>query len=194
MSINQAARHLLYGMLALQNNLIDRHALVAAFDRWKTEKGRSLGEILLAAKQLTLEDDVLLEGLLVRYLARHGQDAEKSLASLSVACSAVDLLGNVDDPDVKASMRYLPMASADPYITISPSGSSSSATRFKKLRPHARGGLGEIFVAEDQELHREVALKEIQSSQADNQHSRNQFLLEAEITGGLEHPGIVPVY
>jgi serine/threonine protein kinase len=62
------------------------------------------------------------------------------------------------------------------------------------LRPHARGGLGEVFVALDQELHREVALKEIQEDHAHDAISRRRFLLKAEITGGLEHPGIVPVY
>src|SRR6202035_3308940 len=49
-------------------------------------------------------------------------------------------------------------------------------------------------VALDVELHREVALKEIQDRHADDPDSRLRFLLEAEITGGLEHPGIVPVY
>ena len=43
-------------------------------------------------------------------------------------------------------------------------------------------------------MHREVALKEIQEQHADNPHSRGRFVREAEITGGLEHPGIVPVY
>ena len=49
-------------------------------------------------------------------------------------------------------------------------------------------------MARDQELNREVALKEIQSQFADHPDSRSRFLLEAEVTGGLEHPGIVPVY
>ena len=66
--------------------------------------------------------------------------------------------------------------------------------RFRVLRPHARGGVGEVFVAEDAELHREVALKEIQPHHADHPDSRARFVVEAEITGGLEHPGIVPVY
>jgi serine/threonine-protein kinase len=62
------------------------------------------------------------------------------------------------------------------------------------LRPHARGGLGEVHVARDEELNRDVALKEIQGHFADNPESRSRFVLEAEITGALEHPGIVPVY
>jgi serine/threonine protein kinase len=71
---------------------------------------------------------------------------------------------------------------------------SGQGLRYRILRPHAKGGLGEVFVAEDQELHREVALKEIQEERAHDAVSRGRFLLEAEITGGLEHPGIVPVY
>ena len=76
-------------------------------------------------------------------------------------------------------------------------GSSSGAppvSRFQMLRFHAAGGLGEVFVAEDGELHREVALKEIKRQHAGQEESRARFVLEAEITGNLEHPGIVPVY
>jgi WD40 repeat protein/tRNA A-37 threonylcarbamoyl transferase component Bud32 len=66
--------------------------------------------------------------------------------------------------------------------------------RYQILRPHDKGGIGEVFVALDQELNREVALKEIQERHAADEHSRGRFVREAEITGGLEHPGIVPVY
>src|SRR4029079_4475858 len=87
---------------------------------------------------------------------------------------------------------------ANPLATVAPTPSMIEAVkgglRFRIVRPHARGGLGEVFVALDEELHREVALKEIQERAADNQDSRARFMLEAEITGGLEHPGIVPVY
>ena len=68
------------------------------------------------------------------------------------------------------------------------------ANRFRIIRLHARGGLGAVYMATDSELNREVALKEIQDHHADNPVSRGRFLLEAEITGALEHPGIVPVY
>jgi tetratricopeptide (TPR) repeat protein/tRNA A-37 threonylcarbamoyl transferase component Bud32 len=75
-------------------------------------------------------------------------------------------------------------------------GGDGAATllRYRVLRHHAQGGLGQVYVAHDEELHREVALKEIQQRYADDPQSRARFLLEAEITGRLEHPGIVPVY
>src|SRR5262249_45934677 len=57
-----------------------------------------------------------------------------------------------------------------------------------------RGGLGEVFVARDEELRREVALKAIQETFSRDTDSRYRFQLEAEITGRLEHPGIIPVY
>src|SRR5262249_35167348 len=70
----------------------------------------------------------------------------------------------------------------------------SDGARYRILRLHARGGLGVVFVALDQELHREVALKQMQPHLAGDDEYRSRFVQEAEITGGLEHPGIVPVY
>ncbi len=66
--------------------------------------------------------------------------------------------------------------------------------RFRILRLHRTGGLGAVYVARDEELHREVALKEIRDRHAHDPDSRSRFLQEAEITGRLEHPGIIPVY
>ena len=81
---------------------------------------------------------------------------------------------------------------APPALSVG--AATSDGQRFRVLRPHARGGLGEVFVALDAELHREVALKQILEKHADDPASRQRFLVEAEITGGLEHPGVVPVY
>src|SRR4029077_15318599 len=71
---------------------------------------------------------------------------------------------------------------------------TSDGQRFRILRPHAGGGLGAVFVALDSELNREAALKQILDRHADDPDSRARFLLEAEVTGRLEHPGVVPVY
>ncbi|MCU0714046.1 MAG: hypothetical protein MUC43_18460, partial [Pirellula sp.] len=66
-----------------------------------------------------------------------------------------------------------------------------AALRFLVVKAHARGGIGEVFVARDKELNRRVALKEIQNKYADDPSSRARFVVEAEVTGNLEHPGIV---
>jgi eukaryotic-like serine/threonine-protein kinase len=71
---------------------------------------------------------------------------------------------------------------------------TSEARRFRVLRPHAQGGIGKVSVAFDTELRREVALKQIKAERASDADSRGRFVLEAEVTGRLEHPGIVPVY
>src|SRR5262249_38923774 len=71
---------------------------------------------------------------------------------------------------------------------------AANRPRFRPLRPHARGGIGEVFVARDEELNREVALKELQTSLAGWAEAKARFAMEAEITGRLEHPGVVPVY
>jgi serine/threonine protein kinase len=97
-------------------------------------------------------------------------------------------------PDLDAARLARMLAPQDPATLDQPTSRNGSGLRYRILRPHARGGLGEVFVALDQELHREVALKEIKEERAHDSVSRGRFLLEAEITGGLEHPGIVPVY
>ncbi|MEI8020595.1 MAG: serine/threonine-protein kinase [Schlesneria sp.] len=74
------------------------------------------------------------------------------------------------------------------------STSVETSNRFRILRSHAKGGLGKVSVALDLQLNREVALKEILEHFEDDPTARERFVLEAEITGGLEHPGIVPVY
>ncbi len=71
---------------------------------------------------------------------------------------------------------------------------ADTTRRFRVLRPHARGALGEVFVAHDRQVDRLVALKKMNAELADDETSRARFKAEAEITGQLAHPGIPPVY
>jgi len=66
--------------------------------------------------------------------------------------------------------------------------------KYVQLEYTASGGLGEIFRAQDEHLKRLVALKFIQERHLADPESRGRFFLEAEITGRLDHPGVVPVY
>ena len=85
---------------------------------------------------------------------------------------------------------------------ISPSSDASTESResasakaeYRDLRFHAAGGLGEVYLARNSELSRDVSLKFLKQDKAGNPDNLRRFLLEAEVTSRLEHPGIVPVY
>jgi serine/threonine protein kinase len=88
-----------------------------------------------------------------------------------------------------------PAAANAPSRTSRRSGETpGQIDRFRILRKHAEGGLGVVFAAEDRELGREVALKQIRPLYVDDPAMLEKFTLEAKVTGRLEHPGIVPVY
>jgi tetratricopeptide (TPR) repeat protein/tRNA A-37 threonylcarbamoyl transferase component Bud32 len=195
-----ADRHLLFGLLALQNAIITQNQLLAAFQAWTLEKSRSLADHLEACGALDAAKRALLEALTLVHLQAHGGDAQKSLAAIFAGKSTQESLARIDDPEINATLGHVGSAQHSTYddpnctATYSVGSATSDGQRFHILRPHAKGGLGAVFVALDGELNREVAVKQILDSHADDLASRARFLLEAEITGGLEHPGIVPVY
>jgi serine/threonine-protein kinase len=194
-----ADRNLLFGILALQMDFISRDSLIAAMNAWVLDKAKPLGRILVDQGALKETAYALLDPLVEAHLEAHGGDAQRSLAAISSLRSAVEELKVVADADVQASLVHVSAGrheSVDPFATTAPSMGvpTSTGLRFQILRPHDKGALGEVFVARDEELPREVALKQIQERHADNPESRARFVLEAEVTGGLEHPGIVPVY
>jgi serine/threonine-protein kinase len=190
-------RNLLFGILALQMDFIDRDTLVRGMHAWVLDKAKPLGQVFREQGALAEDTHALLEALVAKHLALHSDNAQKSLAAVSSLGSVRDDLGRIADAEVQASLGHLasPSRTEDPDLTPLPdSEGRPSGPRFRILRPHAKGGLGQVYVAHDEELHREVALKEIQTRHAFSPDSRARFLLEAEVTGGLEHPGIVPVY
>jgi eukaryotic-like serine/threonine-protein kinase len=201
-AMTAADRHLLFGLLALQNGLISQVQLVAAFQAWTLDKSRSLADHLEARGDLTSARRALLEGLAEVHLEAHGGDVEQSLAAVPSSRSARASLADLGEPEIDATLARITRAKdgevTDPDDDRTASYAVGTATsdgqRFRILRPHARGGLGAVFVALDTELNREVALKQILEKHADDPFSRQRFVAEAEITGGLEHPGVVPVY
>jgi serine/threonine protein kinase/tetratricopeptide (TPR) repeat protein len=191
-----ADRNLLFGLLALQNGLIDQVQLVAAFQAWTRDKQRDLADHLLSRGALDADQRAIVEALVALHLKKHG-GTEASLAAIPAGRSTRESLARLGDPEIDRTLTHLTSGSdgdADRTATFAVGTVTSEGQRFRVLRPHARGGLGAVFVALDEELHREVALKQILEKHADDPGSRARFLLEAEITGGLEHPGIVPVY
>jgi serine/threonine protein kinase len=207
-----AERNLLLAVLALQNNFISRDALLAGFDRWSANKSRSIAQVLVEQQHLSPQRCELLHALADEHLAAHQGNAQHCLSSLDITETSRRVLGDVADTEVQRSVAGFIDASLEGTLTFgaklegtkrgrtsaanvnSGAEAGSGEPRFRILRPHAEGGLGKVSVAHDAELNREVALKEIKPQFAQQDSARTRFLLEAEITGRLEHPGIVPVY
>lgn len=69
-----------------------------------------------------------------------------------------------------------------------------AVSRFTLIRKIGEGGLGTVWLARDEKLRRSVALKEMRSAAAESPKLWKRFQREAEITGHLEHPNVVPLY
>ncbi len=87
-----------------------------------------------------------------------------------------------------------------PTLPYPPGGPSaplpggSAAGRYRPIRLHKTGGLGQVWLAHDTVLGRDVALKVVRPERAGRADLVARFLREARVTGSLEHPGIVPLY
>ena len=199
--------HLLLGIVALQLGFVRREQLISATRSWLADKSQPLDAHLIAQGGLRPEDRDLLAPLVARHWENHSGDTQRSLAGLADVSSLAEELRSLGDEGIDETLSLIhggtEATNAGPSPThMSDGGMTGNSgdespiqdVRFRILRTHAKGGLGEVYVAQDTELNREVAVKEIQNKYADDESSRLRFLLEAEVTGGLEHPGIVPVY
>jgi serine/threonine-protein kinase len=196
--------NLLLGLLAFAKGYISRKTLLAAVTAWAADKAKPLGKILVEQHGLGVDQRDLLDEMVPKYFEQHGPDPRKIVAAVGPIGSVLAELQHVPHLDLPAMGPgdHLVEGSCTPWETVNVDAlrpdpldpAEALGLRFRILRPLAKGNLGEVFVAHDEELHREVALKEIQERHADDPDSRARFLLEAEVTGRLEHPGIVPVY
>ncbi len=72
-------------------------------------------------------------------------------------------------------------------------GPDLAGTRYRLLGEVARGGMGVVYVAEDEQLRRRVALKVLDTLGGEGELT-DRLMREARVLARLEHPGIVPVH
>jgi serine/threonine protein kinase/tetratricopeptide (TPR) repeat protein len=86
-----------------------------------------------------------------------------------------------------------PSRLSDNKSSLSNSGFSKGqilAGRFRILRFVARGGMGEVYEAEDLELNERVALKTVRFEMADNEHTIERFKREIQLGRKVTHPNV----
>jgi serine/threonine-protein kinase len=65
---------------------------------------------------------------------------------------------------------------------------------YRILKRLGSGGMGEVYLAEDERLHRKVALKVLGARQAEDQENQKRLRREAQAVARLDHPNICTVY
>jgi serine/threonine-protein kinase len=184
--------NLLFGVLALQADLIDAAQFIEACKAWSTRKDVPLAELLIERGWITPADQAEVEHHLERKLRKYNHDVRASLAAVADV-SVRSALSTVADPDVQRLSSVLTLGESPeelPAVEYVP----LTRERYTLTQIHGAGGIGRVWLARDEHLGRDVALKELRPETAENPHCQTRFLKEARITGQLEHPGIVPVY
>ena len=66
--------------------------------------------------------------------------------------------------------------------------------RYELKKRISIGGMGEIYLAHDTMVHRDIALKKIKAEKSERKYMKRRFLREAMLTARLTHPSIIPIY
>jgi eukaryotic-like serine/threonine-protein kinase len=205
MDVDKLSGDLLVVVLAILTDAIPRSAAAEVIKSWTENTGRPLVECLREKTGLDEPRVKALECLASAHLKAHENDVRLSLTAWNALEVTQDMLTEIGDDSLRTTLgatingdKTLPVEggrlddSSASFMLQNPLRAASD--RFRLIRQHARGGIGQVWLARDGELQRDVAVKEIQPKYAESESQRARFVLEAEITGNLEHPGIVPVY
>jgi hypothetical protein len=86
-------RKLLFGVVALQGELIDAGHLAEACTAWSARKDRLLAAVLVERGWISADDRRLIDQLLERKLKKHAGDAHRSL--IAAASGAADVIARL---------------------------------------------------------------------------------------------------
>jgi hypothetical protein len=101
--------HLLFGLLALQNGLIDEGQLMLACKAWTRDKARGLADQLVARGDLDPDDRSAVDALVARHIKKHG-DVEHNLAAIPANRSTRAGLAELGEPEVEATLARVSWA------------------------------------------------------------------------------------
>jgi serine/threonine protein kinase/predicted negative regulator of RcsB-dependent stress response len=97
----------------------------------------------------------------------------------------------VDSPPVG---YYHGRAQADPLSSISQTMIGQTISHYLIIGKLGSGGMGEVYLAEDQRLSRKVAIKFLPADVATDERARQRLLREAKTAATLDHPNICAIY
>ena len=209
---NQTAeKNLIFAGLGLQLGRLSKEQVIRAFTEWLFDKSKSLPEILIHQKALEESQIKILQAAAEAHIQKEGGN-KNALLSLHTVKVLENDLNHLGDNDLHATLgsailmrkdrgldehftkSHFLNISEDCNAFFSKPNQDISKDRFERQHFLDAGNLGELFFAKDNELNRIVVTKYIKPERSEEGLTQALFHLEGEVTGALEHPGIVPVY
>ena len=199
-----STRGKLFAAFARRLGYVNDGQLDLACQARRRDPSRELADILVAQGAIDERNRALIEEVVASHLAPHAGDAEACFAAiLDKGWVPAALCADGSDPPTAAGA---PMGPEPPVVaweeghadalteTVTLGSYTSGGSRYELLERKFSGGMGEVWIARDRELNREVLLKQVLPKLAENARNRGRFLRETRTGAILEHPGIVPVY
>src|SRR5215813_10171215 len=128
------------------------------------------------------------EGLLAEACAGD-DDLRREIESLLAAHADAGTF--LQSPAVEVAARYIV---ADEVPPLAPQLIGRELSNYKIISLLGRGGMGEVYLAEDKRLHRKVALKLFPARFANDAERVRRFEREASAASATNHPNILTIH
>ena len=143
------------------------------------------------------------------YIQLKGQDGDSTACHDTIRGCRRDLRIAIISPKARRESPKIGISqmdkNKDPYDTLStPVVSDTSCPsliddptqigRYRVIRLLGRGGFGDVYLAQDDDLKRPVAIKVPRHERVSRPEDVEAYLNEARILASLDHPHVVPVY
>ena len=151
---------------------------------------RSLLLLELVRKEVALRRQYRERLTVEHYLSRfpHNRD------TVELAFVSTDEQPGADSTSSPTRLFEEQMQDGPAVPVSSPATGTPADQRYRKTRELGKGAFGTVWLAEDIELRRQVALKEPRAGRLRTAVDIETWLSEARVLASLDHPHIVPVY
>ena len=192
----QIEHHLLFGSLCVKVGLLSFDQLVTTIRDWNARADRKslpLADLLEASGVIGAEQKFQIQRMMAERLAEFEGDVRKTLTEVIDDESLVKLASFVGTESQEALTLLVPLkpTAADEQSATGTWNAGSTQARYRLGEETGHGGLGQVWMARDLDLNRNVALKTIKSEFTRDESIVARFLREAQITGQLEHPNVI---
>ena len=208
--LGDTPRDVLFGLIAVNNNLVAPAVIPAALQARALEPTRTLAELLVSQGALTLAQRDLVETLCGEYIERGGGDALKGLATLITTLSLRQRLNQLADPVMSESLSAAESLETtftdepnlnldDPERTLLSTTNDAVGARpriagYEILELLGSGGMGIVYKARQERLDRLVALKMVRAGAGARPEDLVRFETEAKAVAAIDHNNIIKIF